>query len=115
MMSREIMKVAMVEVVPCHCSSEFCYLYGPNIRRIHQVVVDKQYGLGPDHNCETYKSPWRKGAPRWPFQFIKDYASAMRLAYIIVLLRNKLTVLLRLDLKSWVILDRVGVFKCHYQ
>ena len=41
MMSRAIMKVAMVEVVPCNCSSEFCDLYGPNIRRIHQVVVDK--------------------------------------------------------------------------
>ena len=54
-MSRAIMKVAMVEVVPCNCSSEFCDLYGPNIRKIHQVVVDKRYGLGPDHNCETYK------------------------------------------------------------
>ena len=42
MMSRAIMKVAMVEVVPCNCSSEFCDLYGPNIRRIHQVVVDKR-------------------------------------------------------------------------
>ena len=33
----------------------------------------------------SMKSPRRKGVPRWPSQFIKDYASVMTLVYIIEL------------------------------
>jgi hypothetical protein len=48
------MKVDGVQEVFCVCRGELCGVYGPTTKKIHQVVVDKQYGLVPDRTYEIY-------------------------------------------------------------
>jgi hypothetical protein len=52
--SRARTKVDGVREVPCVWSGELCGVYGPRMKKIHQAVADKSYGLVPDRTYEIY-------------------------------------------------------------
>ena len=86
-----------VQEVPCVQRGELCGVYGPTIRKIHQAVVDKRYGLGPDRTGEIYSAfvagreyprPLNRSVEGIIFKYFAEYTGKDEL-YIYATLREK--------------------------